>query len=176
MQTGDKVFTIETMKIIKQFILLIGLLFLVACAEEPNANDANSNQTQEKISTSKSEVSDDFVILGERVKLPFEPDDVKWQEETFENGKKITAVIKFYREDIDKLLTMLEKVEVNEAVGIEPEEWFPDEIKAQAEQTGDATMRGTYYKTTTFQQEPFTKGTLVRITNTDYFILYLSTN
>ncbi|MCU0240408.1 MAG: hypothetical protein MUC29_13290 [Pyrinomonadaceae bacterium] len=164
------------MKIIAQFIFITTLLLFASCAEEPNANVENNNIAEKKVETQKSAVSDDFTILSEKVKLPFEPEDVLWQEETQSEGKKITAVIKFFQEDMGKLMPMLEKVEVNQEVGIEPEDWFPDELKTKAEQTGDGNIRGIYYKTTPFQKDSYNKGTLVQLPNTEYFILYISTN
>jgi hypothetical protein len=164
------------MKIIAQFIFITTLLLFASCAEEPNANVENNNTDEKKVETQKSAVSDDFTILSEKVNLPFEPEDVLWQEETQSEGKKITAVIKFFQEDMGKLKPMLEKVEVNQEVGIEPEDWFPDELKTKAEQTGDGNIRGIYYKTTPFQKDSYNKGTLVQLPNTEYFILYISTN
>lgn len=164
------------MKLITTIFLFVSLLLFIACGEDPNENNSNANSSAGKIQEQKSNVNDDFALLGEKINVPFEPDDVLWQEETLSQGKKLTAVIKFYQEDMGKLMPMLEKVEVNQEVGIEPEEWFPDEVKTQAEQSGDKMLRGIFYKTTPFQKEPYTKGTLIQIPNSEYFILYLSTN
>ena len=51
------------------------------------------------------------------------------------------------------------------------ENWFPDELVAQAGLSGDGTVLANSYPATAFLLEPYTDGTIARIDNTDYFII-----
>ena len=53
------------------------------------------------------------------------------------------------------------------------ESWFPDELIAQSEMSGDSALKGVSYPANAFVQEPYTVGKITRIEGTDYFILEL---
>ena len=56
-------------------------------------------------------------------------------------------------------------------VTIENETWFPDDLIAYGEMSGDDTLKGTSYAANAFLQDPFNEGRVVRIEGTNYFVL-----
>ena len=54
------------------------------------------------------------------------------------------------------------------------ESWYPNELIAQGELTGESTVKGQSYTAEPFLNPPYTKGKITRVENTDYFILQIS--
>jgi hypothetical protein len=54
------------------------------------------------------------------------------------------------------------------------ESWYPNELIAQGELTGESTVKGQSYSAEPFLNPPYTKGKITRVENTDYFILQIS--
>ncbi len=137
---------------------------------DPNANVAEDNETE----------------LNSLINLPFEPDENVYREDTVGKSantnrvpgptdRKITAVLKFSKENTEKLLDQLKESGNSFESKIESEPWFPAELIAKSQTTGDATIKGTGYKADIFFKTPFNSGTLMRVNDTDYFILTLQT-
>lgn len=130
---------------------------------------ASSNQANENVNAVRSNVEE----LGLIVNIPYETEDVAWKEDA--SRKKIIAVLRFAPADSTKLVAEAEKVRPPEAANIPSETWFPAELIAQSEMSGGGdNLNGRSYAANQFFQEPFTSGRIVRIENTDYFILELA--
>ncbi|HEX8638579.1 MAG TPA: hypothetical protein VF692_10990, partial [Pyrinomonadaceae bacterium] len=88
-------------------------------------------------------------------------------------GKKMTAVLKFTAEDAARIVAQAETYRPATPAQIETESWFPAELIAQSELSGDETLKGNAYAANDFLQPPYSDGKLTRLENSSYFILEL---
>jgi hypothetical protein len=145
-------------------------LFLCAvvslgCLEGPNANSAlTATAALENVNAAKSNIEE----LGLFVNIPYETEDIVWKEST--DRKQITAVLLFSKTDANELVNGA----ASQNVKLSSETWFPAELIAQSEMSGDDSLNGLAYSAEKFYQEPYTSGRIVRVEATDYFILELS--
>jgi hypothetical protein len=162
------------------FILLSVILISCGNQTESNTNGkANSTNAADIFNSENSSTSnDDVAALGNQVLLPLVPEEVAWREENVKNSedKKLTAVMKFTEEDAKNLVAQAEKHRPAEAVEIGTEQWFPAELIAQSQLSGNESLKGNAYAPTDFLQLPYKTGKLVKIESSNYFILELSTN
>jgi hypothetical protein len=139
----------------------------------------NTNTISQPIIT-VSETKDDIDEFEKIARLPFYPEDVVWQETTVENspngnGKKIRAILLFKQEDYDKLMAQPDKQKPAGNLELEAEKWFPDELVARSDFSGDRVLKGILYPAESFLAEPFKKGVFMKIDGTEFFILDIST-
>lgn len=134
-----------------------------------NASTANSNGA--------SVANDDTAALAAQILLPFVPEEVVWREEPIKKSddKKLTAVLKYTEEDAKNLVAQAEKHRPAETVEIGAESWFPQELVAQSQMAGDDSLKGAAYAANDFLQVPYKNGRLIKVENSNYFILELST-
>lgn len=111
--------------------------------------------------------------LGILVKVPYKTEDIVWKEDI--DKKRILAVMRFSPADANKLVAE-GGVTGTPETSIPVESWFPDELIAQGEMSGDAALKGVSYSAIAFVQEPYTVGKITRIEGTDYFILDVRQN
>lgn len=130
-----------------------------------SATSTSSNQSNSNANSVRSNVEE----LGLLVTVPYEAEDVVWKE--YPSQKRIIAVFRFSPADSTKLIAEAEKFGASEAATVTSETWFPAELTAQSEMTGEDTINGHAYAANQFFQEPYTNGRLVRIDNTDFFVL-----
>lgn len=155
---------------------LILALFLTAAAfaggcgsGTTNSNaGVNANASQTNSSAAKTNVEE----LGMLVNVPYESEEVFWREDA--QHKKITAVIRFSQPEANKLTADAEKVRPAQQVTINPESWFPPELVAQSDTSGDDTLNGKSYAANSFFQDPYNEGRIIKIQDSDYFILELN--
>ena len=112
---------------------------------------------------------DEFSML---VQLPFLPEEVVWKEKPAQ--KSLTAVLRFSPENASKFAAEIAKNGNGTQVNLSVEPWYPNELIAQGDVTGESTITGQSYPAESFLNPPYTKGTITRIDNTDYFILQIS--
>lgn len=143
---------------------------LFACGGGANtaANSAASKPANANANVIRSNVEE----LGLLVNVPFETQDIAWKEDAVH--KKIVAVLLFAPADSAKLVAEAEKIRPSEPVSLPSQTWFPAELIAQSETGGGDVLNGRSYAANQFFQEPYTNGRIVRVENTDYFILELS--
>jgi hypothetical protein len=150
--------------------MLSVLLVLSACgtlsSNDPSVTNSNSNQNTKP---NASGVRNDVEELGLRVNVPFETEELVWKE--FPAEKKLIAIMRFTPEDSAKVVAEAEKVRISTRVDVTSETWFPQELIAQADMTGDDRLAGSSYAGNNFLLPPYTEGSLIRVDNTDYFIL-----
>src|SRR4030095_15293826 len=153
-------------------LLLISSLILPSCSNRTgNSNAANSSAVNSS-STTQTGPKDNIEEFGMVVRLPFQPEDVVWQERP--DQKKLTAVIRFSPENASKMSAEVAKNGQGSPETVTVEGWYPNELIAQGELTGESTVKGVSYPAETFLNPPYTKGKITRIENTDYFILQIS--
>lgn len=158
------------------FLLIISL-FVVSCTN-PNAGNSsgNSNVANRNANADNSRaVKDDVGELNSLINFPESPEEVVWREETVsQKGKKLTAVLKYANESIPKVIASAERHKPAAQAEIGVEDWFPEELTAQAQLSGNESLKGSVYAANDFYNAPYTNGKLVRIQETNYFVLELT--
>lgn len=142
---------------------------LAACAGNENKNAA---RTANQAVNRKVEIntSDDTDELKKIIQLPAAP-----EEATFvKDDKKLIAVLKFSGADAAQIAAQAEKHKTPVALDVDAEDWFPPELVAQSQGSGDATLKGVEYAANDFTQPPYTSGKLIRVNDTNFFVLELS--
>lgn len=108
--------------------------------------------------------------LGVLIKVPFDTEDIVWKE--YPTQKRILAVIRFSTANANRIAPDTGGTPEDAEVAVES--WFPDELIAQSEMSGDRALRGTAFPATAFYQEPYTTGKAIRVAGTDYFVVDLA--
>ena len=171
-------------------ILLMSLIILVisGCGEITNDNSnvsATANQFEQNKKNNANISKDDIEELGKIIKLPMQPEEASWREDISENQendngaptsprKKLTVVLKYSAEDAQKIVEQSDKSKPAFASDIDAESWFPPELVAKSQESGDENLKGTSYAANDFLQEPYKNGKLTRINDTDFFVLELT--
>ena len=158
---------------------LLSIFLFSACGKNETAKNANlpTNKAANYNNDNKIPPLDDIEELERIIKLPFHPDEATWREtdsDTPKGGKKITVIVKFLSEDANKIVVQAEKYQPVVAVEVDAEDWFPAELIAQSQISGDINLKGKSYAANDFLQSPYTNGKVTRIDNTDYFVLELT--
>ena len=166
------------------FALAAAIIFFSSCGgiKESSNNISASNAAQNTSQTSL--VQDDVGELGKIINLPFEPEEVVWQDNNLtvdggnqvsaSNEKRFVAVLKFNSEDSNRIITQAEKYEPAKFSVIDAENWFPVELIAQSQLSGDETLKGNSYAADDFFRDPFNKGKFTRIADTNFFVIELT--
>lgn len=151
----------------------------VSCSSSPagNSNSAqtNANQSAQR-SAAASDKAEELALL---INLPLEPEETVWRQDPVGLGgdqqfsKKLTAVMQFSTEDAAKLSALVEKGSPPLTANIGTEPWFPAELIAQSDLSGDDTLKGDSFSATDFFQPPYSDGKITRVEGTNYFILEL---
>ncbi len=162
------------MKIHLAGIILV-FLFCVAsitsCGGSAN-KPANSPAAVSKPAENSNAARTNVEELGVIVNVLFVAEDVAWKEDKAQ--KKLIAVLRFSPTDSAKLVAEAEKVRPAAPANISSETWFPAELIAQGETSGEDDLKGQSYAANQFFQEPYTNGRIVRVEGTDYFVLELT--
>jgi len=156
---------------LREFILLVSIaILLTACSTGPsgNSNGSASNPSSRPASNANS-IRNDVEELGLRVNVPFETEELVWKEVAA--GSSLVAIMRFTPENSARVVAEAEKFRPATRVDVTSETWFPQELIAQADMTGDDRLVGNSYSANAFLIPPYTEGSLVRVENTDYFIL-----
>ena len=177
---------------IKVLLLAFTTLFLISCTgEDRQIDDVNTlrpniNQNvniNENANNNANVAQDDSIKLNELINLPYEPEESPFREDDIKNeansnatgtpeGKKLTAVIKFSEEDTQALLSELEQTK-SYKMKIEPDPWFPAELIAKSDMSGDQSISGTGFSADKFFKPPYNAGSIIQINQTNYFVLIL---
>lgn len=153
--------------ILALFLLTLSFAACGGRVEKSNSKEASNVQTNsnENPNAPKTNVEE----LGVLVNVPYEAEDIVWKETA--SHKKLIAVLRFSTINCDKLVADAVKYRQPETVTIDNETWFPDDLIAYGDMSGDDTLKGTSYAANAFLQDPFTEGRVVRIEGTNYFVL-----
>ena len=152
------------------FLVSIPILVQACSRQSDNSNAASSARAN--AANSRPGPKDNIEELGLLVRLPFEPDEVAWQENL--EQKKLIAVIRFSPENAEKMSAEVAKNGPPTPESLTVESWFPNELIAQGELTGESVVKGQSFPAESLLNPPYTKGKITRIENTDYFILQIS--
>lgn len=134
-----------------------------------NMNSANAtNQAAANSNAAGSNVEE----LGLLVNIPFETEDIVWKQHAA--NKSVVAVMLLTPQNAERLVNEATALRSPEPVIISSETWFPAELIAQSGISSDDNLKGNAYAANSFFQEPYTNGRIIRIENTDYFVLELN--
>ena len=133
----------------------------VLAANAANANSANANSARTNV--------EELALL---VNVPYETEDIVWKEDAAH--KKVKAVLRFSPDDSKKIVAEAGKFGPSQDITVETEVWFPDELTAQSDMSGDSELKGTSYPANAFFQEPYTTGRIIHIEGGDYFVIEMS--
>ena len=151
-------------------IMLIAVLSLACGGPAKNSANAPSaaNQKIENSNTARSNIEELRLIAN----IPYEAEDIVWKED--QTRKKLVAVLRFSPADSAKVVAEAERAKPPETSSISSETWFPPELIAQSEMSGDDNLNGKAYTADQFFLDHYSAGRIIRIENTDYFVLELS--
>lgn len=172
--------------------VIIFSLFLISCTnpdiDEGEVNklrpDVNKNANV-NVDPNANVAEDSEVELKSLINLPYEPEENVYREDKVGDAnnnrvpgptdRKLTAVLKFSEENTEKLVKELEKKANPFESKVDPEPWFPAELIAKSQMSGDETIKGTGYSAEMFFKTPYLSGSITRINETEYFVLFLQT-
>ena len=153
-------------------VILLATQILSSCSSQNSDNGNVANVGANSSNITQVGPKDNIEEFGLLVRLPFVPEEVAWEEKPDE--KKLTAVIRYSPEYADKMMEEVAKNGQPSEDTLSVESWYPNELIAQGELTGESMVKGHSYPAEPFLNPPYTKGKITRIENTDYFILQIS--
>ena len=154
---------------ISSFFICLALSPACGGNRDGQSNTATAtNKPAENANVARSNAEE----LGVIVNIPYDTEDVAWKEDAAH--KKVIAVLRFSPEDSARVVAEAQKVRTPEPATVSSETWFPAELIAQSEISGDDDLKGQSYAADQFFQDPYMNGRIVRIETTDYFVLELS--
>lgn len=171
----------------RQFSLaaFLGVSLLVVlsggCGGGPATGNSRNTDSNGVVIDSEKEnpASDSVDKLIEHVRLPEVPEEVVWRETVIDAAgqkKKIVAVMRFEPQIRDAMMALLGPRKTAEQVDVETERWFPEELIAQAQLSGEEMLKGTSYSASDFFNVPYGFGRITKIEGSEYFVLELTTN
>ncbi|CAN5653975.1 hypothetical protein BH24ACI3_BH24ACI3_04260 [soil metagenome] len=159
-----------------RFFVIIAIAALSAsCIGDINSNQ-NSNATSniDQIAEVERAANHSVEELGLIIKLPYEPVEASWRNEATGNNKiTIRAVLLFTTGDGKTLIAEAEKIKPGQPVEVVAENWYPTELIAKSEMGEESKVNGKAYPAEAFFQPPYNSGRLIKIDETDHFILEL---
>jgi hypothetical protein len=157
------------------FVFLAGAFFLSGCGGSGNVNQTvNSANQAANADTNSNITKDDTEDLGKIVSLPYVPEEAAWRETGSQNTKKLIAVLKFSAQDAQAIVAQAEKYKPSEPAELEAENWFPPELIAKSQQSGDESLKANAYAANDFISREYKDAKLARINETNYFVLEMT--
>ena len=156
----------------RRTLIFLTLIFLLAGCVGKDAADKKNTQNS-NTNSNASPAKDDLEEFGKIVNLAVMPEEVLWRESETKSGKKLVAVLKYSAADAQTLVANAEKLRPAIASELDAENWFPPELIAQSQGSGDEILKGKSYAANDFYSESYKNGKITRINDTDYFILEL---
>lgn len=149
--------------------LLVFAFFGCSSKQEGPVNEPALPQVDQ--SSDQGSPSDRLEDLKLLVRLPYEAEDGVWKID--QRSKKLTAVLIFSPDDARLLLDELRKGGDGNDAEIALEAWFPEELIAKGEMSGDAELRGKSYPAGLFLMDSYKDGRVIHIEETEIFIMEL---
>lgn len=172
--------------------LIVVVIWMTACGSNAGqavtgknaGGETNATRNMNQSTAKNVEVRTDIEGLEKLIKLPVRPSEVKWTAEVMDNSKgsvpgpsdyRLVAVLKYDGETAEKLAGEAGTDPTAKFVGnADVKPWFPDEVKSVAKTTdGRTSLEGTRYSAAKFANPPYNNGSLVRVGETNYFVLNL---
>ena len=149
-----------------------------------NGRQSNNSQNMNQANAKNVEVKSDIEALGKLINLPVRPSEVKWTAETLDNSKgavpgptdyRLTALLKYDEKGVKELVERLAAETPEKSLGnTDVSQWFPEEVKGEEKTLdGRSFLEGAKYQPDSFFRAPYTGGKLIRVGETNYFVLNL---
>jgi hypothetical protein len=130
----------------------------------------------------KEDTSADIERLSQQVALPVRPAAVLWRQEVLgkqssavpgPTDQRLVAVLKYDEKDARALIEKVGGGPTETGVGnVDVEPWFPEALKKLARKSDDGMiLEGAAYEADSFLRAPYSSGKLVRVGETNYFVL-----
>ena len=171
------------------FTFVFFTLLLNACSGNKTANENSSALNTNQTTNVKVGIvtQDNIEDLGKIIKLTVEPEEATYSEfdstgkninanAPSPNEKRLVAVLKFSDKNAAQIVAQAEKYHAPAPLDVEAESWFPPELVAKSQETGDEVLKGVTYQAQDFFQSPYMRGRLTRINDTNYFVLEMYSN
>lgn len=171
------------------FVLALSVIFIgSSCVEDKDYGEANTlrpNVNRDVESNTNQKVAEDNEEkLDSLVNLPFEPIENVFREEPVVSNtntavspepgeKRLMIVLRFSTEDTASLIKRASSQGEPYQTSVDPEPWFPVELIAKSGTSGNEQLKGTGYSAKDFVKAPWLNGSLVKINDTEYFVLQL---
>jgi hypothetical protein len=157
------------------FVFLTGVFLLAACGGSGEVNQNANGANQSAGANSNSNLTkDDTEEFGKIVSMPFVPEEIMWRETNSNNTKKLIAVLKFSAQDAQAIVAQAQNYKPAAPSEVDAENWFPPELVAQSQQSGDEILKGNAYAANDFISREYKDGKLTRIADTNYFVLEMT--
>lgn len=174
----------------KLIVLGVVILHSTACSfpsGQPVGDLKNRTGSINSSMDKDAEISDDIEVLAQNINLPFRPAEAKWQAKTMGNlnssvpgptDYELTAVLKYTDADAQMLIKRLEEIPVDKKIGsIKVKEWFPEDVRSAAQKINDQiVIEGANYSPDLYLRSPYSGGKLIRVGNTNNFVLVTFTS
>lgn len=144
-------------------------LFAAGCVG--GSQNANNKPTGGPAGAQSNSARTNPEELGLLIRIPYETEDVVWKRV---DDSRLLAVLRFSKSDAEKVTAEALTYGAGQNVSLPVESWFPDELIAQGDMSGDSSLRGVSFPANGFVQEPFVSGRATRIDGTDFFVLEMT--
>jgi hypothetical protein len=151
--------------------LLASFILLTSCggpSAGSNASANSANRSNDNTLVARTNVEE----LGMLINVPYQSEETLWKEDAAR--RKLTAVLRFTDAENSRVVSDAEKYGPAQPVEVTSESWFPPELVAQSDLNGEDKLSGHAFPANAFFQDPYNQGRLIKINDTDYFILELS--
>ena len=130
------------------------------------------------------DVSADIERLSQQIALPARPVSALWRQEVLgqqnsavpgPTDQRLVAVLEYDEEGARALIEKVRGESKEANVGnVDVEPWFPEALKKLARKDDDGMrLEGAAYDADSFLRAPYSSGKLVRVGETNYFVLRL---
>lgn len=172
-------------------LFLLVTVVSLSCVEDKDYGEANNLRPDinrnVSVNTDGNVAEDEQVALDELINLPFKPVESVFRENEVSaasdsnrvpgpTDRRLTVVLRFSEEDTIKVMEKIKGEKAPFDAVVEPETWFPAELRAKGDAAGDQQLKGKGYGAKPFTKTPWLNGSIVRVDETDYFVLTLQTS
>ena len=152
-------------------LLSIFISLTVSCGGSggnSNANAVDTSNSSQANNAAKTNVEELALLIN----VPYESEEVFWKDDA--QHKRIVAVLRFPPNEAARLIADAQKIKPPQKVNIGTESWFPPELIAQSDVSGDDTLSGQAYAANAFFQDAYNDGRVIKVDDSDYFVLEMN--
>ena len=155
--------------------LFLSLQIFVGCSASKNTNVSNESLPVPSQSVDPAKAANDNADeLEMLINLPYQPVEVAYREDSANNSRNLTAVLRFSSAEADNIVKKAAAIKPPTETQIKIQDWFPVELVDRGDVQQATTLTGQTYPADEFFKAPFLNGTLSRIGETDYFVLVMT--
>ncbi|MGH9949899.1 MAG: hypothetical protein ACRD6X_22250 [Pyrinomonadaceae bacterium] len=162
-------------------VVIFGSIFISSCSSNRNSNDniqsaPNANSNIGNSTDPTKTTNDNIEELRTIIIVPFEPDEVVWRVFKGTGSEdRLVAVFRLMKNDAESFSSKV-SANVADVAAVSVEDWFPAELKAMGETTGESNISCSVLPAAEFVQEPYSNGTVYVVPDSGYIVVELRTN